>query len=203
MSAMNADLLFAFVVFAAATLFTPGPNNVMLLTSGLNFGVRRTLPHLAGVVLGFSALVAATGFGLGALFTAYPVLQTVLKYAGAAYLAWLAFMIAGAHPAAPGVTDDRHPMTFAAALLFQWVNVKGWVIAVGAVTAYAAIAAFPWNVLTQTAVLFGVGLASSLSWTLFGTLLQSLVKSPRAVRVFNIVMAILLIASLYPVLRQP
>ncbi|MGO3930450.1 LysE family translocator [Rhodopseudomonas pseudopalustris] len=200
---MNADLLLAFVLFSVATMFTPGPNNVMLLASGLNFGLRRTLPHMAGVAIGFAVLVAATGFGLGGLFTAYPVLQTLLKYAGAVYLAWLAFLIARAAPADPGQADQRRPMSFVAAVLFQWVNVKGWVIAVGAATAYAALASYPWNVMTQTGVLFAVGVLSSLTWALFGTLLQSLVKSPRAVRVFNVTMAILLLASLYPVLRQP
>ena len=94
-------------------------------------------------------------------------------------------------------------MTFIGAALFQWVNVKGWVIAVGAVTAYAAIATYPLNVAMLSILLFLVGLASSITWVLLGTSLQSLVKSPRAVRIFNIVMAVLLLASLYPVLREP
>jgi threonine/homoserine/homoserine lactone efflux protein len=200
---MSQQLVLAFVAFAAAALFTPGPNNVMLMTSGLNFGFRRTLPHVAGVSIGFAVLVAATGIGLGAVFVALPWLQSVLKYAGAAYLAYLALVIARAKPADADAAGRGRPMTFVGAALFQWVNVKGWVIAVGTITAYAAIADYPWNVALQTLLLLTIGLASSMSWALFGSGLQSLLKSPRAVRVFNVVMALLLLASLYPVLREP
>ena len=197
------QLTIAFIVFAAAMLFTPGPNNIMLMVSGLNYGFRRTLPHVAGVTLGFSFLAAVIGFGLGAVFAAYPVLHTILKYAGAAYLVYLAIMIAMSAPADTKEGEEGRPMTFIGAALFQWVNVKGWVIAVGAVTAYAAIATYPLNVAMLSILLFLVGLASSITWVLLGTSLQSLVKSPRAVRIFNIVMAVLLLASLYPVLREP
>jgi threonine/homoserine/homoserine lactone efflux protein len=200
---MSEQLLVAFILFAAATLFTPGPNNIMLLASGLNFGLRRTLPHVAGVSIGFAVLVAAMGIGLGAMFTAYPWLHSVLKYAGAAYLAYLAVVIARAPPADPEAAAQRRPMTFLGAALFQWVNVKGWVIAVGTITAYSAIALYPFNVLLQAGLLLVMGTLSSTSWALFGTSLQSLVKSPRAVRVFNLTMAALLLASLYPVLREP
>ena len=91
---VSQQLLVAFVVFAVVGLYTPGPNNVMLLASGLNFGLRRTLPHISGVALGFAFLVAVVGFGLGAVFDAYPLLQSVLKYGGAAYLVYLAVVIA-------------------------------------------------------------------------------------------------------------
>lgn len=201
---ISQELVAAFVVFAVATLYTPGPNNIMLMASGLNYGFRRTLPHVAGVTVGFSFLVAVMGFGLGAVFAAYPVLHTVLKYAGAAYLAYLAAVIATARPAAaPGQSLTGRPMTFLGAALFQWVNVKGWVIAVGAVTAYAAIASYPLNMMLLSLLLFAVGLTSSVAWVLLGTSLQPLVRSPRAVRVFNLVMAALLLASLYPVLKEP
>jgi threonine/homoserine/homoserine lactone efflux protein len=196
------QLLLAFIGFAAATLFTPGPNNVMLMASGLNFGFRRTLPHMAGVTLGFSFLVGVMGLGLGAVFAAYPVLHAVLKYAGAAYLTYLAVVIALARPGGKDGPEGGRPMTFLEAALFQWVNVKGWVIAVGAITAYAAIAAYPLNVAALSILLFLIGVASSTTWVLLGTSLQSLVRSPRAVRTFNLVMAALLLASLYPVLME-
>jgi threonine/homoserine/homoserine lactone efflux protein len=197
------QLTIAFIVFAAAMLFTPGPNNIMLMASGLNYGFRRTLPHVAGVTLGFSFLVAVIGVGLGAVFAAYPVLHTILRFAGIAYLVYLAVVIAMSAPAETGEGAKGRPMTFVGAALFQWVNVKGWVIAVGAVTAYAAIAAYPLNVALLSIMLFVVGLGSSITWVLLGTSLQALVKSPRAVRIFNIAMALLLLASLYPVLREP
>ncbi|QDL96905.1 LysE family translocator [Rhodopseudomonas palustris] len=200
---MATELLAAFIGFAFATLFTPGPNNIMLLSSGLTFGFRRTLPHVAGVTIGFAVMVAAMGFGFGAVFAAYPLLQIILKYAGAAYLIWLAGVIALARPADPDATVERRPMSFWGAAAFQWVNVKGWVIAIGTVTAYSAVAPYPWNVAVQATTLLAIGTASSAAWALFGTTLQSLVKSPQAVRVFNLVMAALLVASLYPVLRQP
>jgi threonine/homoserine/homoserine lactone efflux protein len=199
---ISEQLMLAFIAFAAATLFTPGPNNIMLMASGLNYGFRRTLPHIAGVTLGFSFLVAVMGLGLGAVFAAYPVLHTVLKYAGAAYLTYLAIVIALAKPAEKAGGGDGRPMTFLEAALFQWVNVKGWVIAVGAVTAYAAIAAYPLNIAMLSVLLFVIGVGSSTTWVLLGTSLQALVKSPRAVRIFNGVMAVLLLASLYPVLME-
>lgn len=200
---ISQQLTIAFIVFGAAMLFTPGPNNIMLMASGLNYGFRRTLPHVAGVTLGFSFLVAVIGLGLGAVFAAYPVLHTILKYAGTAYLVYLSVMIARSGPAETGSTGEGRPMTFLGAAMFQWVNVKGWVIAVGAVTAYAAIAAYPLNIVMLSVLLFVIGLGSSLSWVVLGTSLQPLVRSPRAVRIFNVVMAMLLLASLYPVLKEP
>ena len=197
------QLVIAFIAFAAAALFTPGPNNIMLMASGLNYGFRRTIPHVAGVTIGFSFLVVVIGLGLGALFAAYPVLHTILKYAGAAYLVYLAIQIALSGPADTSAKGEGRPMTFLGAALFQWVNVKGWVIAVGAVTAYAAIAAYPLNIATLSVLLFSVGVCSSVTWVVLGTSLQALVKSPRAVRIFNVVMAVLLLASLYPVLKEP
>jgi threonine/homoserine/homoserine lactone efflux protein len=199
---MSHQLLLAFIVFAIVMFFTPGPNNIMLLTSGLNFGFRRTLPHLAGVVFGFAFMIAVSGLGLGVVFTAYPLLQTILKYAGAAYLVYLAVAIALSGPPTPGESEHRRPMTFFGAALFQWINVKGWVMVIGTITAYAAIASYPWNILLQVAVSLLIGWVSCAAWVLCGTSLQSLVKSPVVVRAFNIVMALLLLASLYPVLVE-
>ena len=101
---MSHPLLIAFVVFAAVMFFTPGPNNIMLLSSGLTYGFRRTLPHIAGITFGFAFMVGAVGLGLGTIFIAYPVLQTILKYAGAAYLIYLAAAIAMSGPVTPGRT---------------------------------------------------------------------------------------------------
>ena len=196
---MSQPLFIAFVVFAAVMFFTPGPNNIMLLSSGLTYGLRRSLPHIAGVAIGFAFMVAAMGLGLGAVFVAYPVLQAVLKYAGLAYLVWLAAAIALSGPVGPGQDNRRGPMTFRAAALFQWINIKGWVIAIGSLTAYAAIASFPWNIAIQAALMLLMGTLSSLTWALFGSSLRPLLSSPLMVRVFNIVMAVLLLASLYPV----
>jgi threonine/homoserine/homoserine lactone efflux protein len=196
---MSQQLLLAFVLFVLVMSFTPGPNNIMLLSSGVTYGFRRTVPHILGVTFGFAFMVGAVGFGLGAVFLAYPVLQTILKYLGAAYLIYLAVTIAMAGVTEPEESNGRGPMTFLGAALFQWVNAKGWVMVIGTITAYAAIAHFPFNILTQAVISFTVGAASSVTWTLFGTALRPLLTSERAVRAFNIVMAVLLLGSLYPV----
>src|SRR5438046_4190037 len=110
---MSHSLLIAFVMFATVMFFTPGPNNIMLLSSGLTYGFRRTIPHIAGITIGFAFMVGAVGLGLGAVFLAYPILESILKYAGAAYLIYLATMIAFSGPAKPGEGDGRGgPMTF-------------------------------------------------------------------------------------------
>jgi threonine/homoserine/homoserine lactone efflux protein len=196
---MSQPLFIAFVMFALVMFFTPGPNNIMLLSSGLTYGFRRTVPHIAGVATGFSFMVAAVGLGLGAIFIAYPVLQTILKYAGTAYLVYLSAVIAMAGPVASGQENQRGPMTFWGAAMFQWVNAKGWVMVIGTITAYAAIASFPWNIVVQTAMSLLMGTLSSVTWALFGSSLRPLLTSERVVRAFNIVMAVLLLASLYPV----
>jgi len=196
---MSHSLLFAFVIFATVMFFTPGPNNIMLLSSGLTYGFRPTVPHILGITFGFAFMIGAVGVGLGTVFLAYPVLQTILKYAGVAYLIYLAVAIAMSGPVATGRDAGRRPMTFWGAAMFQWVNVKGWVMVIGTITAYAAIATYPWNIAIQVSLSLLLGAISCTAWALFGSALRPILTSPRAVRAFNIVMAILLLASLYPV----
>ncbi|WP_315796354.1 LysE family translocator [Bradyrhizobium sp. SZCCHNRI3043] len=197
---MSQQLLIAFVTFAFVMAFTPGPNNIMLLSSGVTHGFRRTVPHMMGVSFGFAFMVGAVGFGLATVFISYPVLQEVLKYLGAAYLIYLAVVIAFSGSAKPDDdTTPRGPMSFWGAALFQWVNAKGWVMVISTITAYAAIASFPANVALQVGISFVMAIGSTIPWTLFGTALRPLLSSERAVRGFNILMAVLLLASLYPV----
>jgi threonine/homoserine/homoserine lactone efflux protein len=196
---MSQPLLIAFVKFATVMYFTPGPNNIMLLSSGLTYGFRRTLPHVAGITIGFAFMMGAVGLGLGTIFITYPVLQTILKYAGAAYLVYLAAAIAMSGPVTPDQDNRRGPMTFWGAAMFQWINVKGWVMVIGTITAYAGIASFPWNITIQVMLSLWLGAVSCSVWALFGSGLRPILTSPKAVRAFNIVMALLLLASLYPV----
>jgi threonine/homoserine/homoserine lactone efflux protein len=196
---MSHSLLIAFVMFATVMYFTPGPNNIMLLSTAVTYGFRRSLPHIAGITIGFAFMIGAVGLGLGAIFIAYPVLQTILKYAGAAYLIYLATAIAMSGPVKPGQDNQRGPMTFWGAAMFQWINAKGWVMVIGTITTYAAIASFPWNIAIQVAISLLLGAVSCTVWALFGSALRPLLTSERTVRAFNIVMAILLLASLYPV----
>ncbi|MBR1125365.1 LysE family translocator [Bradyrhizobium lablabi] len=198
---MSQSLFVAFVMFATVMFFTPGPNNIMLLSSGLTYGFRRSIPHIAGITVGFAFMVGAVGVGLGAVFIAYPILQTILKYAGVAYLIYLAANIAMSEPHGPDEEGGGRgrPMTFWGAAMFQWVNAKGWVMVIGTITAYAAIAAFPLNIVIQVVISLILGAFSCVTWALFGTALRPILSSRRAVRAFNIVMALLLLASLYPV----
>jgi threonine/homoserine/homoserine lactone efflux protein len=196
---MSQQLLLAFVLFALVMSFTPGPNNIMLLSSGVTYGFRRTVPHIMGVSFGFAFMVGAVGLGLAAVFIAYPMLQTILKYLGAAYLVYLAAVIAMSDATRPEESRGRGPMSFWGAVAFQWVNAKGWVMVIGTITAYAAIARFPFNVVLQSVISFVMAVGSTVTWTLFGTALRPLLGSARTVRAFNIVMAILLLGSLYPV----
>jgi threonine/homoserine/homoserine lactone efflux protein len=190
------------LVFVVVTLITPGPNNAMLMTTGLNSGFRRGQPHLWGVALGFAVMVLAVGLGLGAVFAAYPAVYLVLKYLGAAYLLYLAWHIATAGPLEDAGEGGGRPMSFLEAAAFQWLNPKGWVMAVGAVSAYAGVAEFPLNVLIMAALFGSLGVLSSATWLGFGTALKRLLTSPGAVRGVNITMAVLLAASLWPIVSE-
>ncbi len=131
--------------------FTPGPNNIMLLSSGLTYGFRRTLPHIAGITIGFAFMVAAVGLGLGTIFIAYPVLQTDPEICRRRLSGLSRRRDRDVRARRSAQDNQRGPMTFWGAAMFQWVNVKGWVMVIGTITAYAAIAGFPWNIVIQTA----------------------------------------------------
>jgi threonine/homoserine/homoserine lactone efflux protein len=198
---LRPDLFAALVLFAFASSITPGPNNMMLMASGANFGLRRTLPHWAGVVVGFTLLLLAAGFGLGGLFTAYPVLHEILKWVGAAYLVFLAVKIASAGSLNAKGGPPSKPMTFLAAVTFQAVNVKAWAMALGAATTYVPAEHYIANLLVVIAVFVAVNAPSVALWLGCGVALKRYLDNPVILRVFNITMALLLIASLYPLFR--
>ncbi|ARU88694.1 LysE family translocator [Pseudomonas sp. M30-35] len=195
---MNAELLVAFIAFAFVTSVTPGPNNMMLLASGVNFGMRRSLPHMLGISIGFMILVIAVGLGLGQLFAQVPMLYNVLRYAGAAYLLYLAWKIANA-VAPEGQETSAKPFSFLQAAAFQWINPKAWVMAIGAITTYTPHENFTLNVVLIAALFALVNCPSVGLWTVAGRLLRNWLSNPRVLRGFNISMALLLAASLYPI----
>lgn len=200
--ALTVDLLLAFTLFAFVTSLTPGPNNTMLLASGVNFGFNRTIPHALGVSCGFFVLVVAVGLGLGAVFRAYPLLYGVLRYAGAAYLMYLAWKIATSGPMQDRAASEARPLGFWGAAAFQWVNPKAWVMAVGAITTYTPLDNYFTNVWIIAAVFALINMPTICIWVGCGSLLRNVLRDPRWLRLFNSAMALLLVVSLYPLLFE-
>ncbi|WP_424947760.1 LysE family translocator [Candidatus Spongiihabitans sp.] len=200
---MNNEIITALIAFAFVSSITPGPNNLMLLASGTNFGFKRTLPHLLGVTIGFTVMVMLVGVGLLQLFDAFPLSYLILKVLSVAYLFYLAWKIA---TSAPFEHDDTRseskakPFTFLQAALFQWVNPKAWAVALTAISAYTPSFHSMINV-AMVAVIFGaVTLPSTSAWVLIGAQLRRFLTDPFRLQVFNVCAALLLIASLYPIL---
>ena len=133
---MNTEILIGLTGFAFVSSITPGPNNLMLMASGANFGFWRSIPHMLGILLGFTLMVFLVGLGLAQVFDAYPVLHDVLKVVSVVYMGWLAWKIANAAPPKKGEAAGT-PMTFLQAAAFQWVNPKAWAMALTAVTVYS------------------------------------------------------------------
>jgi threonine/homoserine/homoserine lactone efflux protein len=190
------------MAFTFVAGITPGPNNIMLFASGLNHGVKKSLPHYFGICIGFIFLVAAIGFGLGAIFKQSPLLHQILKIVGAIYLVYLAWKIACASTAS-SCGDIRYPFTFIEAALFQWVNPKAWVISIGAIATFS----IPSNIIGSiTAIIimyFIMGLLTMGIWLTLGSTLQRFLKSEKRKRIFNISMAILLVFSIIPMVVGP
>ncbi|KIC40163.1 membrane protein [Ruegeria sp. ANG-R] len=195
---MTYDILMALIVFAFVSSITPGPNNLMLMASGANFGFRRTIPHMLGIGLGFTFMVLLVGAGLVQVFDRYPVSYTVLKIASVIYLMYLAWKIAHAAPV-QGQQTTGTPMTFLQAAAFQWVNPKAWAMALTAIAAYAPGQTL--DAIFFVALVFGaINLPSVSTWTVLGQQMARVLTNPRRLVVFNWTMALLLVASLYPVL---
>lgn len=198
---MSLEIFAAMVVFTFVTSVTPGPNNLMLLASGVNFGFRRTLPHMLGVGIGFVVLLLAVGAGMGSLLTAIPQLYTALKIAGGLYLLYLAFRIATSGPIDSTTESTAKPLTFFEAAAFQWINPKGWVMVVTAMATYTVPDNY-WATMLLVALTFGaVNVPSVSAWAGLGVVLRRWLSDPRRLRIFNIAMAVLLVLSLWPLLR--
>ncbi len=198
---MQYEILSALVIFSFVASITPGPNNLMLMTSGLNFGFRRSIPHLLGVALGFTFMILVVGAGLGAVFFEFPVLLIVLRYVGAAYMLWLAWKIASSGPL-DEVRAGAKPLSFLGAAAFQWVNPKAWVMAVSGLTAYAVSSSYLATVLIVAGAYAFVGLPCVAVWVAFGASMRRFLNNPLFLRRFNIAMALLLAASVAPVLLE-
>ncbi|MEM8728529.1 MAG: LysE family translocator [Pseudomonadota bacterium] len=197
---MSYDIFAALVLFAFVSSITPGPNNLMLMASGANFGFRRTVPHMLGIGLGFTLMVLLVGVGLAQVFSQWPVLHQILKVVSVGYLLVLAWNVANSAPLRDGARAGR-PLTFLQAAGFQWVNPKAWTMALTATTAYAP--SHTMAAMALVAVIFGaVNLPSICTWTLAGQQVSRFLTSPKRRAVFNWTMATLLVISLYPVVRS-
>ncbi len=195
---MTMETLSALVAFAFVSSATPGPNNLMLMASGANYGFARSLPHMLGIALGFTLMIVLVGLGLIQLFDAWPTSYTLLKVVSVVYMAWLAWKIAQAAPVRARQATGT-PLSFLQAAAFQWVNPKAWAMALTALSVYATDATLA--MFCKVALVFGlVNLPSIALWTVLGQQMARLLTSPSRRRAFNWTMAALLMASLYPVL---
>lgn len=201
----DAAWLLSVLAFATSMSATPGPNNAMVLASGATHGFRRTWPHMLGVSVGFPVMLTAVALGAGGLLTAYPAVHLAMKVLGAAYMLWLAWCIATADPRVEGAEGRRgRPMRFHEAAAFQWINPKAWMIALGALATYTGVGsdAVLAQVLWLSAIFFLAALVSLMLWTAIGTGAARLLGTAGRIRVFNIALAILLVLSLLPLLRE-
>jgi threonine/homoserine/homoserine lactone efflux protein len=192
-------LIISIISFALASTMTPGPNNIMLLSSGLTFGYKRTIPHALGVTFGFPIMVICVGLGVGELFEVFPLIYTILKVVGISYLLWMAWHIAKAKgvPNTENIKDE--PFTFLQAALFQWVNPKAWVAAISSTAAFITDHEIAFMQVTIiSCIYFFCAIISTNSWSLGGVLLKRFIQNERLVQIFNITMAILIVGSILP-----
>ncbi|UJF16915.1 LysE family translocator [Vibrio sp. SS-MA-C1-2] len=188
----------AVILFAFSSTITPGPNNIMIMSSGVNFGIKKSIPHLLGIAIGFPFMVAAVGIGFSALFTLFPQLHEIIKTVGVAYLLYLAWMIANSAASDLSV-KKKHAISFTQAALFQWVNPKAWVMATGAIAAYTSINEnLSWQVMMISFSFFVVAIPCVGTWLLFGSYLAKYLENIKYRTYFNRSMALLLVISILP-----
>ena len=197
---MNNATLLAASLFAVVSSITPGPNNMMILASGVNFGFSRSLRHLFGITLGFGLMILLVGLGLHTLLERVPLIYSVMRWCGAAYLLWLAWKLANAGPPSANAPSAARPMGFFAAAAFQWINPKAWVMAVTAISTFLPSQAQPLQILSLAALFVALNLPCVATWGAFGSAMRRILQDPRRLRVFNITMALALVGSLIPML---
>jgi len=192
----------ALILFILSTSGTPGPNNIMILTSGVNHGIRNSLPHVLGVNIGFPVMIIAVGLGVMALFQQLPWLHQLIQVISIGYLAYLAFKIA-TMSVNNELKENKKPINFLQAAAFQWVNPKAWVMSVSAIVAFSTPDA---NILEQVAIIagfyFAFGLPCSFAWLFVGKWLRNILTHENYVKRFNLIMAAALLSSLYPMINE-
>lgn len=198
---MTIELYIALFIFAFVSVITPGPNNLMLMASGLNFGWQRTLPHMIGVGLGFPLMLLLVGLGLVQVFESYPLLKQIMTVLSIIYLLYLAWSVANASTSKEGTAAGR-PLTFFQAAAFQWVNPKAWSMALTALTVYVPVD-MGWKGALLAAVTYvACAVISTNTWTILGAQVRRLINKPCYQRTFNWICATILVATLYPAISQ-
>ena len=196
------ELYLAIFFFGVSTGITPGPNNIMLMTSGMNFGIKRSIPHVLGICVGFPVMIILIGLGFSIVFEKFPILHEVIKILGLVYLLYLSWLIANASPDKLESKEPK-PFTFLQAALFQWVNPKAWVVATSSISAYTTLEG---NIYSQVLIIaisfFFAAIIATSTWLVFGKGIKQVLQSTKQQRVFNISMAALLVASVFPVILQ-
>ena len=190
-------------MFSFATSMTPGPNNIMLLSSGLTFGYKRTIPHILGVIIGFPLMTIFVGLGLGEFFKIYPFAFTILKVIGILYLLWLAWKITNSTPKFKENDENSQPLKFMPIVLFQWINPKNWIKIITAMSVYVtSVENATTQIIIITIIFFLTVSVSANSWAMGGVVLKKLIKSDVGIKRFNVIMAILLVLSIIPTLFE-
>ena len=180
---------------------TPGPNNLMLTASGVNFGFGRTLPHMIGIVVGLSIQTYLTALGLGVLFTEVPIVREGLKVVGVAYLLWMSWKIVGAQVA--NANEGARPLRAYEATAFQFVNPKAWIMTTTLSTLFLPVGTQPFiGGIYLAAILALVHFPCISVWALFGSGLKRVLVAPNVRRIFNVVMCVLLLATAVAIVLQ-
>jgi threonine/homoserine/homoserine lactone efflux protein len=199
---VTTDLYAALFVFSVIMAFTPGPNNTIMMASGVAHGFLQTFPAAMGVAFGFPFQALCIGLELGKIFEIYPETLVVLKYAGAAYMVWLAWKIASDTPSEKKSTEADKPLNFFQTFLFQWVNPKAWIMAITALTSYTLPGYYWIGLASVVGTFIFTGVTSATTWAAFGAAIKSWLTDPKWYRAINASMALLLLVSLVPMLRH-
>jgi threonine/homoserine/homoserine lactone efflux protein len=195
---MTLSLLLSATIFSFVTSVTPGPNNTFLLSSGVNFGLRKSMPYLMGIMAGLFGMMMAIGLGLGAIFATFPFVYQVLKYIGFAYIVYLALLIV--RSTAKSEAAEAKYIGFWSSTAFQFVNPKAWIVLASYMATFVPVEAGLAEAVAICAVFLIATFPGALVWAVSGQLLRNWLQQPSRRKIFNLIAAVLLVASMIPVL---
>ncbi len=197
-------MLSSIVVFTLTSSVTPGPNNIIILSSGLTFGYKKTIPHILGVVLGYPFMLILLGLGIGVVLEKFPIVLNILRYVGIAYLFWMAYKIVS-NTSSYEVTENsnKKPFSFLQSALFQWVNPKAWIMGLTVISLFVTSSENSLIQILTIALIYALSIVIGTSlWAIGGVFLKRFLKDAKSVRFFNIILAVFLIVSVVPVMFE-